>query len=176
EGQLQKKGTPTMGGFIIIAAILIPTFLFAKIDNVYIVLLVITTVWLGMIGFLDDYIKVFKKDKKGLAGKFKVVGQVGLGLIVGLTLYFSQEVVVRIPDTEAQVDAIRAEEITDDGAEYRKYKDVKSMLTTVPFMKNNELDYNNIIPGLPNDYTWIVYTLVVILVITAVSNGANITD
>ncbi len=95
EGQLQKKGTPTMGGFIIIAAILIPTFLLAKIDNIYIILLIITTVWLGLIGFLDDYIKVFKKDKKGLAGKFKIVGQVGLGLIVGLTLYFSEEVVVR---------------------------------------------------------------------------------
>jgi phospho-N-acetylmuramoyl-pentapeptide-transferase len=176
EGQLQKKGTPTMGGFIIIAAILVPTFLFAKIDNVYVVLLVITTVWLGMIGFLDDYIKVFKKDKKGLAGKFKIVGQVGLGLIVGLTLYFSEEVVVRVPVTDAQVEEIRLQELTDDGAEYRSYKDVKSMLTTVPFMKNNELDYNNIIPGLPDEYTWIVYTFIVILVITAVSNGANITD
>lgn len=174
EGQLQKKGTPTMGGFIIIAAILIPTFLFAKIDNVYVVLLIITTVWLGMIGFLDDYIKVFKKDKEGLAGKFKIVGQVGLGLIVGVTLYFSEDVVVRVPVAESEANAVRVE--VDDNGEYRQYKDVKSMLTTVPFMKNNELDYNKLIPALPDNYTWIVYTLVVILVTTAVSNGANITD
>lgn len=175
EGQIQKKGTPTMGGFIIIAAILIPTLLFAKVDNVYIVLLLITTVWLGLIGFLDDYIKVFKKDKKGLAGKFKVVGQVGLGLIVGLTLYFSKEVVVREPATAAEITAIQANEIQGDEGANVRYKDVKSMRTTVPFMKNNELDYNNV-PFLPDEYTWIVYTLVVIVVITAVSNGANITD
>lgn len=176
EGQMKKKGTPTMGGFIIIAAILIPTFLLAKVDNVYIVLLIITTVWLGLIGFLDDYIKVFKKDKQGLAGKFKVVGQVGLGLIVGITLYFSEEVVVREPATAAEINTIQANEIAGNEDENVRYKDVKSMRTTVPFMKNNELDYNNIIPGLPDDYTWIVYTLIVILVITAVSNGANITD
>lgn len=175
EGQIQKKGTPTMGGLIIIAAILIPTILLAKLDNVYIVLLVITTVWLGLIGFLDDYIKVFKKDKQGLAGKFKVVGQVGLGLIVGLTLYFSEEVVVRVPDTSAEISAIRSDEVTGDGESNARYKDVRSMTTTVPFAKNNELDYNNI-PFLPDQYTWIVYTLVVIFVITAVSNGANITD
>lgn len=176
EGQMKKKGTPTMGGFIIIAAILIPTFLLAKIDNVYIVLLIITTVWLGLIGFVDDYIKVFKKDKKGLAGKFKVVGQVGLGLIVGLTLYFSDEVVVREAATGAEINIIQANEIEGNEDANVKYKDVKSMRTTVPFMKNNELNYNNILPVLPDDYTWIIYTLVVIVVITAVSNGANITD
>lgn len=176
EGQMSKKGTPTMGGFIIIAGILVPTFLFAKVDNVYIVLLVITTVWLGVIGFLDDYIKVFKKDKEGLAGKFKVVGQVGLGLIVGLTLYFSDQVVVRETATAAEVNTIAANEIEGNEDANVKYKDVKSMRTTVPFMKNNELDYNNIVPALPNEYTWIIYTLIVILVITAVSNGANITD
>lgn len=176
EGQIQKKGTPTMGGFIIIAAILIPTFLLAKIDNVYIVLLIITTVWLGLIGFLDDYIKVFKKDKKGLAGKFKVVGQVGLGLIVGVTLYFSEEVVVREPTTETEIEAIQANEVEGNEDANVRYKDVKSMRTTIPLTKNNELDYNNIIPGLPDEYTWIVYTLIVILVVTAVSNGANITD
>jgi phospho-N-acetylmuramoyl-pentapeptide-transferase len=175
EGQMKKKGTPTMGGFIIIAAILIPTFLLAKVDNVYIVLLIITTVWLGLIGFVDDYIKVFKKDKKGLAGKFKVVGQVGLGLIVGLTLYFSEEVVVREPTTATEISTIQANEIEGNEDANVKYKDVKSMRTTVPFMKNNELDYSNL-PFLPDEYTWIVYTLVVILVITAVSNGANITD
>lgn len=176
EGQMKKKGTPTMGGFIIIAAILIPTLLLAKIDNVYIILLIITTVWLGLIGFLDDYIKVFKKDKKGLAGKFKVFGQVGLGLIVGLTLYFSEEVVVREPATEAEIATVQANELQGNEEANVRYKDVKSMKTTVPFTKNNELDYNAIIPELPDEYTWIVYTLVVILVITAVSNGANITD
>lgn len=176
EGQMKKKGTPTMGGFMIIAAILIPTFLLARIDNVYIVLLIITTVWLGFIGFLDDYIKVFKKDKQGLAGKFKVVGQVGLGLIVGLTLYFSEDVVVREPLTASEINTIQANEVEGNENANVQYKDVKSMRTTVPFTKNNELDYNNIVPGLPDEYTWIVYTLIVILVITAVSNGANITD
>lgn len=176
EGQMKKKGTPTMGGFIIIAAILIPTFLLARIDNVYIILLIITTVWLGLIGFLDDYIKVFKKDKKGLAGKFKVVGQVGLGLIVGLTLYFSEEVVVREAATPREISVIQANEIEGNEDANVRYKDVKSMRTTVPFMKNNELDYNNILPVLPDEHTWIIYTLIVILVITAVSNGANITD
>ena len=176
EGQMKKKGTPTMGGFIIIAAILIPTFLLARIDNVYIVLLIITTVWLGLIGFLDDYIKVFKKDKQGLAGRFKIVGQVGLGLIVGLTLYFSDEVVVREAATTTDIATIQAQEVDGSEDSNAKYKDVKSMRTTVPFLKNNELDYNNILPALPDEYTWIIYTLIVILVITAVSNGANITD
>lgn len=175
EGQVQKKGTPTMGGLIIIAAILVPTLLLAKVDNIYIILLVTTTVWLGLIGFLDDYIKVFKKDKKGLAGKFKVFGQVGLGLIVGLTLYFSEEVVVRVPATAAEVTEIRQNEIQGDEDPNVRYKDVRSMTTTVPFMKNNELDYSKI-PFLPDEYTWVVYTLIVIVVITAVSNGANITD
>jgi phospho-N-acetylmuramoyl-pentapeptide-transferase len=176
EGQMQKKGTPTMGGLIIIAAILIPTMLLARVDNVYIILLVITTVWLGMIGFLDDYIKVFKKDKKGLAGKFKVVGQVGLGLIVGLTLYFSEEVVVREPASPSEISTIQANEIQGEEDANVRYKDVKSMTTTVWLMENNEVDYNNLLPFLPDEYTWIVYTLIVILVITAVSNGANITD
>jgi phospho-N-acetylmuramoyl-pentapeptide-transferase len=177
EGQMSKKGTPTMGGLIIIAAILVPTLLLAKLDNVYVILLLITTVWLGMIGFLDDYIKVFKKDKKGLAGKFKIIGQVGLGLIVGLTLYFSNQVVIREVDSAEQTSAIRTNEIaqneeitTDD------YRDVKSTKTTVPFFKNNELDYNGILPFLPDEYTWIIYTLIVVIIITAVSNGANITD
>lgn len=176
EGQIQKKGTPTMGGFIIIAAILIPTLLLAKLDNVYIVLLIITTVWLGLIGFLDDYIKVFKKDKKGLAGKFKVVGQVGLGLIVGLTLYFSDQVVVREPATESEINTIQLHEIEGNENANVRYKDVKSMKTTVPLTKNNELDYSAFLPAGLEDYTWIVYTLIVIVIITAVSNGANITD
>jgi phospho-N-acetylmuramoyl-pentapeptide-transferase len=175
QGQMSKKGTPTMGGLIIIAAILVPTLLFARIDNVYIIVLIITTVWLGLIGFLDDYIKVFKKDKKGLAGKFKIVGQVGLGLIVGLSLYFSDEVVVREVST-TEVAVVQANELQQDEDANVKYKDVKSMKTTVPFFKNNELDYNNLIPFLPDKYTWIIYTLVVIFVVTTISNGANITD
>lgn len=175
-GQIQKKGTPTMGGVIIIAAILVPTLLFAKIDNVYIILLIITTIWLGLIGFLDDYIKVFKKDKQGLAGRFKIVGQVGIGLIVGLTLYFSDEVVVREVVSPAEITTIQANELQRNEDANVNYKDVKSMKTTVPFLKNNELDYNNLLPFLPDDYTWIIYTLIVVLIITAVSNGANITD
>jgi phospho-N-acetylmuramoyl-pentapeptide-transferase len=175
EGQMSKKGTPTMGGLIIIAAILVPTLLFAKIDNIYIILLLITTVWLGLIGFLDDYIKVFKKDKKGLAGKFKIVGQVGLGLIVGLTLYFSNDVVVReVSPTE--LSTVQMNELQRNEEENIKYHDVKSTKTTVPFLKNNELDYNNILPFVPDEYTWVIYTLIVIIIVTAVSNGANITD
>jgi phospho-N-acetylmuramoyl-pentapeptide-transferase len=176
EGQMQKKGTPTMGGVIIIAAILIPTLLFARIDNVYIILLIITTVWLGLIGFLDDYIKVFKKDKKGLAGKFKIAGQVGIGLIVGLSLYFSQDVVIREVVPPSEIGVIQANENQGDEDENVGYKDVKSMKTTVPFLKNNEFDYHSLVPFIPRDYTWIIYTLIVILIITAVSNGANITD
>jgi phospho-N-acetylmuramoyl-pentapeptide-transferase len=176
EGQLQKKGTPTMGGLIIIAAILIPTLLFAKIDNIYVILLIITTVWLGIIGFLDDYIKVFKKDKKGLAGKFKVIGQIGLGLIVGLTLYFSEDVVVRQVTNAREISVIQANEDQRNEDANVKFKDIKSMKTTVPFLKNNELDYNDIVPFVPDEYTWIVYTLIVIIIVTAVSNGANITD
>lgn len=172
EGQMQKKGTPTMGGLIIIAAILLPTLLLAKVDNIYIVLLITATVWLGLIGFLDDYIKVFRKNKEGLAGRFKIVGQVGLGLIVGLTLFFSDDVVVRevSPATTASL------ELFQSNPEALDYKDVKSTKTTVPFLKNNELDYGKLLPFLDENYTWIVYTLVVILIITAISNGANITD
>lgn len=171
EGQMQKKGTPTMGGLIILAAILVPTFLFAKIDNVYVILLIATTVWLGLIGFLDDYIKVFKKNKEGLAGRFKIVGQVTIGLIVGLTLYFNENVVVRerVPAATASIEMMATSSVK---SEY----DVKSTKTTVPFLKNNEFDYHSLTPWLDQNYTWIVYTLVVILIITAVSNGANITD
>ena len=174
EGQIQKKGTPTMGGFIIIAAILIPTLLLAKLDNVYIILLITATVWLGLIGFLDDYIKVFRKNKEGLAGRFKIVGQVGLGLIVGLTLYFNDNVIVR-EVSPASFASIEMEDLQENFDTKVEYKDVKSTKTTVPFLKNNELDYSKLLP-IPNEYTWIVYVLVVIVIITAVSNGANITD
>ena len=172
EGQMQKKGTPTMGGIIIIAAILIPTLLMAKLDNVYIILLVTTTVWLGLIGFVDDYIKVFKKNKEGLAGRFKIVGQVTIGLIVALTLYFNENVVIR----EDMPAATASLEIAAFNPVVKSEYDVKSTKTTVPFLKNNEFDYSTLVSWLDKDYTWIVYTLVVIFIITAVSNGANITD
>ncbi len=175
DGQIQKKGTPTMGGIIIITAILIPTLLLAKLDNIYVILLIVATCWLGLIGFLDDYIKVFKKNKKGLAGRFKIVGQIGLGLIVGLTLYFNTDVVVREVDPSAPSSAI-IENPQNDEESREGYKDVKSTKTTVPFLKNNEFDYSSLVPFVPSEYTWIVYVIVVILIITAVSNGANITD
>ncbi len=172
EGQMQKKGTPTMGGLIIIAAILVPTLLMAKLDNVYVVLLIATTVWLGLIGFLDDYIKVFRKNKEGLAGRFKIVGQVTIGLIVGLTLYFNENVVVR-ENARATVASVEVAPLPSD---FKSEYDVKSTKTTVPFLKNNEFDYSSLLFGLDKRYTWIVYTLLVIFIITAVSNGANITD
>jgi phospho-N-acetylmuramoyl-pentapeptide-transferase len=171
DGQNEKAGTPTMGGIIILMAIVIPVLLFAQIKNVYIVLLLISSVWMGLIGFLDDYIKVFKKNKEGLQGKFKIVGQVGLGLIVGITLFYNQEVVVRefktAETTSAEVEMVEGEVA---------YEDVKSMKTTIPFLKDNEFDYSNILPFIPQDFTVIIYVLWAIFIITAVSNGANITD
>lgn len=182
EGQLDKKGTPTMGGIIILTSLLIPTLLFAKLDNVYILLMVITTVWLGFIGFIDDYIKVFLKNKKGLAGKFKVLGQISLGLIVAGTLYFSEEVVIRenvvdehgIPRTEIVVDSETGEQ------EIREVThDVKSTKTTIPFIKNHEFDYKWIVwftGEASKKWVWVIYIIAIIFIITAVSNGANLTD
>ena len=168
EGQMQKKGTPTMGGFIILLSLIIPTVLFAKITNVYIVLLLLSAVWLGAVGFLDDYIKVFKKNKEGLSGKFKIVGQIGLGLIVGLTMYYNEHIKVRVFSKLT---------ILADGTQVQSYTDSKSLMTTVPFLKNNQFDYNMLLPSfIPDHYVWVVYVLVVIFIITAVSNGANITD
>ncbi|HEX6889183.1 MAG TPA: phospho-N-acetylmuramoyl-pentapeptide-transferase [Chryseolinea sp.] len=176
SGQIQKKGTPTMGGIIIIAAILVPTLLFAKLDNVYVILLIIATCWLGMIGFIDDYIKVFRKNKEGLAGRFKITGQIGLGLIVGLTLYFNDDVVIR-EVTTASSPGVQVENLQDPLVDEGRFQEVKSTKTTVPFLKNNEWDYNQLLPPfIPSEYTWVVYVLAVILIITAVSNGANITD
>lgn len=172
EGQLQKKGTPTMGGIIIIAAILIPTLLMAKLDNVYVILLIATTIWLGLIGFLDDYIKVFRKNKEGLAGRFKIVGQITIGLIVGLTLYFNEDVVMR----EKVSTPLMSIELSQGSTDLKSEFDVKSTKTTVPFLKNNEFDYHSLVPWMDKNYTWIIYTLVVILIVVAVSNGANITD
>lgn len=169
KGQMEKKGTPTMGGIIIIAAILIPTLLFARLDNIYVALIIMTTIWMGCIGFLDDYIKVFKKNKEGLRGKFKMMGQIGLGLIIGLTLYFHEDVVVREFDPGQTITlGVDVSELT--------YEDVKSTKTTIPFVKNNELDYARLFSFLGEDFTWIFYVIIVIFIVTAVSNGANITD
>jgi phospho-N-acetylmuramoyl-pentapeptide-transferase len=182
EGQQMKQGTPTMGGLIILAAILIPTLLFAKLHNIYVILILISTVWLGFIGFLDDYIKVFKKDKRGLAGKFKVLGQVGLGLIVGLTMYFNKDIVIRekispqayVPSTEI----FNVEGNVDRAKLYDK-KPIKSTKTTIPFVKNNEFDYSVLLSWLGKGYakwTFLVFLPIIIFIIIAVSNGANLTD
>ncbi|MCR9081640.1 MAG: phospho-N-acetylmuramoyl-pentapeptide-transferase [Cyclobacteriaceae bacterium] len=168
EGQSQKKGTPTMGGLMIIAAIVIPTLLFGDLDNIYIILLLITTLWLGGIGFLDDYIKVFKKNKEGLKGRFKIVGQIGIGIIVGATLYFHDDVVIREFSTPVSVES--------GVVETPAFQDVKALKTTIPFVKNNELNYERLLGFMGEAVTPFLYILVVIFIITAVSNGANITD
>ncbi|MCF6352822.1 MAG: phospho-N-acetylmuramoyl-pentapeptide-transferase [Cyclobacteriaceae bacterium] len=168
EGQMEKKGTPTMGGLIIILSIVLPTLLFARLDNVYILLLLVTTIWMGAVGFVDDYIKIFKKDKEGLSGWFKIIGQVGLGLIVGLTLYFNDDVVVREFESPPSSELV----VSVEGP---IYQDVKSTKTTMPFFKNNEADYDFLNP-FDSKYTWIIYVLIATFIITAVSNGANITD
>ena len=175
QGQIEKKGTPTMGGVIIIASIVIPSLLFAKLDNIYIILLLVSTLWMGLIGFLDDYIKVFRKNKEGLAGKFKVVGQVGLGLIVGLTLFFHEDVVVREFTGDPLVVEVEDERVDPTDVQ-SDYIDIKSMVTTIPFVKDNELYYSWLMPYIGEEYTWIIYTLVVIFFVTAISNGANLTD
>ncbi len=171
DGQEQKAGTPTMGGLIIIMSTLIPVLLFADIKNIYVILLIVTTLWMGVIGFIDDYIKIFKKDKKGLKGRFKILGQVVLGLIVGATLYFHPEVTMREHDK-----SIITEEYT---VEQVKGEDIKSTMTTVPFFKNNEFDYGNLISWAGDDvknYVWLIFIPMIILIVTAVSNGANLTD
>lgn len=168
EGQSAKKGTPTMGGMMIIAGIVVPTLLFANLNNVYIILLLVSTIWLGTIGFLDDYIKVFKKNKEGLAGRFKITGQIIIGIIVGVTLFFHEGVVVR--------EFTNPVSIEEGVVETPAYKDVKVAKTTIPFTKNNELNYENLLGFLGEGMTPVLYILVVIFIITAVSNGANITD
>ena len=168
EGQTQKKGTPTMGGLMMIAAILIPTLLFANLNNIYIQLLLITTVWLGLIGFLDDYIKVFRKNKDGLKGRFKIVGQIGIGIIVGATLYYNDDVVIREFSTPVSVES--------GVIETPSFQDVKALKTTIPFLKNNELNYADFLGFLGDSMIPVLYIFVAIFIITAVSNGANITD
>ncbi|MGE0088328.1 MAG: phospho-N-acetylmuramoyl-pentapeptide-transferase [Bacteroidales bacterium] len=182
EGQMSKKGTPTMGGIIILASIIIPTLLFGDLGNIYVLLMLITTVWLGLIGFADDYIKTFRKNKKGLAGKFKILGQVGLGLIVGVTLYLSDDVIIREKITEKKSTEIAQVIEKGDyaGEEILVYtKDLKSTKTTIPFFKDNEFDYAYLVSFLGDKsqrYAWIVFVIIVIFIITAVSNGANLTD
>lgn len=171
EGQLSKKGTPTMGGIIIFLSLIIPVLLFAKLNNIYIILMLISTVWLTALGFADDYIKVFKQHKEGLKGKFKIIGQLGIGLIVGLTLYLSPEVVIR--ENVQFNNGLPNEEVRFDQGE------VKSTKTTIPFLKNNNLDYANLV-GFMKEHKqaagWILFVLVTIFIVTAVSNGANLTD
>ncbi|MGI4022292.1 MAG: phospho-N-acetylmuramoyl-pentapeptide-transferase [Janthinobacterium lividum] len=178
EGQMQKQGTPTMGGIMILMGILIPTLLLAKLDNIYIILMIITTVWMGIVGFLDDYIKVFKKNKEGLAGRFKIVGQVGLSIIIGWTMYFSPEIVIRQTVT-LPVKYDVPVEVHQQGNKYVYTQDIKSTKTNLPFYKHNEFDYAKVIkfigPGYEH-YALIVFMLFTIFIITAVSNGANITD
>lgn len=178
EGQMQKSGTPTMGGIIILLGILIPTLLFAKLENVYVILMIITTVWLGAIGFLDDYIKVFKKNKEGLAGRFKIIGQVGLSLIVGWTMYFNSNIIIRQEVVLPIKDDARVEfHMKRNVPVYTQ--DVHSTKTTMPFYKNNEFDYAKVLkflgPGY-EQYALVVFLFFVILIITFISNGANITD
>jgi phospho-N-acetylmuramoyl-pentapeptide-transferase len=181
-GQVEKQGTPTMGGLIILAAILIPTLLFAKLQNIYIIIVLIATIWLGLIGFLDDYIKVFRKDKKGLAGKFKVLGQIGLGLIVGLTMYFHKDIVIRERATQqaniSSSEVFQIESGTEKNILFAK-KEIKSTKTTIPFVKNNEFDYSWLISWVGGNYknwTFLLFIPIIIFIIIAVSNGANLTD
>ncbi|MGX1928962.1 phospho-N-acetylmuramoyl-pentapeptide-transferase [Flagellimonas sp. 2504JD4-2] len=171
EGQKQKAGTPTMGGLIIIMSTLLPVLLFADIKNIYVILLIITTIWMGIIGFIDDYIKIFKKDKEGLKGRFKIMGQVGLGLIVGSILYFHPQVTIKEKDTTRITEDFRVEEVFG--------QEMKAVKTNVPFMKDNELDYADWISWAGEgmvEYAWLIFIPVVIFIITAVSNGANLTD
>ena len=171
DGQKQKAGTPTMGGLIIIMSTLIPVLLFAKLENIYILLLIVTTIWMGFIGFTDDYIKVFKKDKQGLKGRFKIMGQVVLGLGVGATLYFHPGVTMK-----EESSSIITENFTVESVEGQE---IKSTSTTVPFFKNNQLEYSDFISWAgegATKYAWLVFIPIVILIVTAVSNGANLTD
>jgi phospho-N-acetylmuramoyl-pentapeptide-transferase len=184
EGQYQKKGTPSMGGIIILASIIIPTLLFARLDNIYVILMMLTTVWLGSIGFLDDYIKIFRKNKEGLAGRFKIVGQVGLGLIVGLTLFLSDDVIIEEKVSIENLSPREKIELLDPSVPYTSQSVIsmerKSTKTTIPFVKNNEFDYSWLVPFISEDHrqpwTWLAFVVVVILIVTSVSNGANLTD
>lgn len=179
-GQLEKSGTPTMGGLIILASILVPTLLFAKLHNVYVITMVLATIWLGLIGFLDDYIKVFKKNKEGLKGRFKVIGQIGVGILVGSILYFSDEVRVhkRVPlDYALQKDEVFVthEHVQEQDEKFR-WIATDDMTTTIPFIKGNEFNYNWLIGDSNKSYGWLLFIPIVIFIVISVSNGANMTD
>jgi phospho-N-acetylmuramoyl-pentapeptide-transferase len=179
-GQIEKSGTPTMGGLIILSAILIPTLLFAKLHNVYVITMVLATVWLGAIGFLDDYIKVFKKNKEGLKGRFKIIGQIGVGIIVGSILYFSEDVTVhkRVDANyklQTDEELVSDDHIQNDGETYKWVKS-DDMTTTIPFIKGNEFNYNWLIGDWHKSYGWLLFIPIVIFIVIAVSNGANMTD
>jgi phospho-N-acetylmuramoyl-pentapeptide-transferase len=184
EGQYQKIGTPSMGGIIILSSIIIPTILFARLDNVYVILMLLTTVWLGLIGFLDDYIKIFRKNKEGLAGKFKIVGQIGIGLIVGLTLFFSEDVKIIDKVPIGNLTPREKIELLDPSISYTSLEEIaierKSTKTTIPFIKNNEFDYSWLVGFINEDHrqpwTWLAFVIIVIFIVTSVSNGANLTD
>lgn len=174
QGQSQKAGTPTMGGIIIILSTLIPVLLFSQLDNIYIIILIVTTLWMGVIGFVDDYIKIFKKDKEGLKGRFKILGQVGIGIIVGATLYLHPQVTVK-----EELKLSNTTEVVSTGTKTEYGKEEKSTKTTIPFVKNNEFDYAILVQWLGDNYksyAWLIFIPVVIFIITAVSNGANLTD
>ncbi|RYF87132.1 MAG: phospho-N-acetylmuramoyl-pentapeptide-transferase, partial [Chitinophagaceae bacterium] len=179
EGQMQKQGTPTMGGIIILLGILIPTLLFANITNIYIILMVVTTIWMGTVGFIDDYIKVFKKNKEGLAGRFKIVGQVGLAVIIGCTMYYHPSITMRQTVDENAIASNAPMVLREKNKNFYYTQDVKSTKTNVPFYKNNEFDYAKVLKFMGDGYekyAFFVFLFVVIIIITAVSNGANITD
>ena len=184
EGQYQKIGTPSMGGIIILASIVVPVILFAKLANIYVILMLLTTIWLGFIGFLDDYIKVFKKNKEGLAARFKITGQIVLGLTVGVTLFFSDDVIIMEKVTISDLTARERIELLDPSQPYYADDQVsmehKSTKTTIPFVKNNEFNYAWLVAFIPEKYrqffTWLVFVIIVIFIVTAVSNGANLTD
>jgi phospho-N-acetylmuramoyl-pentapeptide-transferase len=179
-GQIEKSGTPTMGGLIILGAILVPTLLFAKLHNIYVITMILATVWLGLIGFLDDYIKVFKKNKEGLKGRFKVIGQIGVGLIVGCILYFSDDVVVhkRVPaDYKLSTgEQFVTHQHTNNSNENYKWIRTDDMTTTIPFIKGNEFNYNWLIGDWEKSYGWMIFIPIIIFIVIAVSNGANMTD
>lgn len=184
EGQYQKKGTPSMGGIIILASIVIPVLLFAKLDNVYVILMIVTTLWLGMIGFVDDYIKIFKKNKDGLAARFKILGQVILGLVIGVTLFLSDDTMIVETTNVSGLSVRQKTELAESPATYTATNNIniekKSTKTTIPFVKNNEFDYSWLVAFISKDHrqiwTWLIFVLIVTFIISAVSNGANLTD
>jgi phospho-N-acetylmuramoyl-pentapeptide-transferase len=178
EGQMVKSGTPTMGGVIILAGIIVPTMLFAKLDNIYIQLMLVATIWLGLIGFIDDYIKVFKKNKKGLAGKFKVIGQIGVGIIVGASMLWSDSVTIK-SKTYYKTEILAEHQESSQELKSYFWEETKSLKTTIPFVKNNEFDYSWLITWISPElskYSWLVFIPIIVIIVISVSNGANLTD